>query len=451
MWKRISTIGLQNNFPPFINEKIRLTNQVLACLFVVCIPIMISAGGGVLSLFGGGAMVIVVVMYWLNYMGWHQASRLLIVTLGTLAGSSPSLLATPPGVFPPPSVFTLALGICSIIFVLFDYRERSLIYWALAANIIWTLSIPFLSGFFPQLVDYKEFISFDKQLVRIIFSFFFMVGSLLLLHGSIRRNEKNNSEVLRDLAKQQADAQAQRKIMEEAMAQLQKAKAEDEQQSWASEQLRQWNEVLQQNRDLQRAYPQLIAHLVKVMKANQGGIYVAETGESGEAELELKAAYAWNRQKFHQQRVSAKAGLIGQVYQEKNSLTLTKIPEDYVKIVSSLGEASPTSLIIVPLLHNDQVEGIIEVAAFHVLATHEQIVLERMGRALAAAIAEHRNSANNLKLLEDADYQRKLLRSQEEEMQVHFEQLQSAIEEAELKERRYKLRIAELEGRLVSS
>lgn len=451
MWKKISSIGLQNNFPPYINEKIRLTNQVLACLIIVCIPIMISAGGGVLSLFGGSAMVIIFIMYWFNHMGWHQASRLLIITLGTLVGSSPSLLATPPGVFPPPSIFTLSLGICSIIFVLFDYRERSLIYWALALNITWTLSIPFLSGLLPRLVDYNEFILFDKQLVRIIFSFFFMVGSLLLLHRSIRRNEKANGKVLEDLAKQQADAQTQRKVMEEAMGELQKAKAVDEQQSWASEQLRQWNEVLQQNRDLQRAYPQLIAHLVKVIKANQGGLYVAETGESGEAELELKAAYAWDRQKFHRQRVSAKAGLIGQVYQEKTSLTLTKIPEDYVKIVSSLGEASPTSLVIVPLLHNDQVEGIIEVAAFHILATHEQVVLERMGRALAAAIAEHRNSANNLKLLEDADYQRKLLGSQEEEMQLRFEQLQSAIEEAELKERRYRQRIAELEGRMVSS
>jgi hypothetical protein len=449
MWKKIFAIGVADHLPSYIQAKIRLTNQLLVFVVLACTTISATTGG-TLALFSGAAVLVAFGIYGLNHLGWHQLGRATIVLMGTFIATVPALLATPAGELPPPAAFTLALGLCATIFALFDYRERAPIYALLALNVVWSMSIPYLTGLFPKTLDYQTYIAFDKQMLRIFFSFCFTVGSMLLLQRALWRTEKENNQILADLTNQKAGMGTQRRDLEATLAQLTEAKARDEKRNWTNEQLGQWANLLRQDRDLAQHYPSLLTFLVKTVQANQGGLYVAEADETGASVLDLKACYAWDRQKFHRQRVPVTVGLLGQVYQEKASLWLEKVPADYVQIVSSLGQATPTVLGLLPLIHRDRVEGVLELASFRPLSAHERDFIERAAEGLAATIADYRNRAQSEHQQAQTEHQRAQLLAREEQVRQQVAELETELAKARAKEQTHLRRIAELEGKLAA-
>jgi putative methionine-R-sulfoxide reductase with GAF domain len=56
--------------------------------------------------------------------------------------------------------------------------------------------------------------------------------------------------------------------------------------------------------------------------------------------------------------------LPGQTAKNQKILNLTKIPENYVTILSGLGSSSPNSLIMIPIVHENKTIGLIELASF---------------------------------------------------------------------------------------
>lgn len=77
----------------------------------------------------------------------------------------------------------------------------------------------------------------------------------------------------------------------------------------------------------------------------------------------------------------------GQVAKNKTVLNLKDIPENYVTILSGLGSSSPDHLIIVPIIHNNETIGVVELASFkefkkNFIELFEKIS-EQMGKALS--------------------------------------------------------------------
>jgi len=57
-------------------------------------------------------------------------------------------------------------------------------------------------------------------------------------------------------------------------------------------------------------------------------------------------------------------GISGQVAKNKNMLSITNIPENYITILSGLGSSSPSKLLIIPFIANDNTIAVIELASF---------------------------------------------------------------------------------------
>ncbi|HEX6226569.1 MAG TPA: GAF domain-containing protein [Chryseolinea sp.] len=103
--------------------------------------------------------------------------------------------------------------------------------------------------------------------------------------------------------------------------------------------------------------------ICKQLDAGQGAIYVA--GETnGKRIVELQSGYALNIGESTTISYEFGEGLIGQAAASGQSLYVDDVPEGYIKVVSGLGSASPKYLLIVPLKHNEQVLGVMEVASF---------------------------------------------------------------------------------------
>ncbi len=189
-------------------------------------------------------------------------------------------------------------------------------------------------------------------------------------------------------------------------------------------------DLLRQNSDsIEKLSDHIIQEVVKYMKANQGAIFILEENEEKESVLRMLAFRAWERKKFTQKIIPLGNGLAGQAAVEKRTIFMTEIPSDYVTITSGLGEATPKSILIVPLKSEAVIIGVIELASFQVFKPHEIEFLEKVGESIAATILTTKNNQHNQELLENSKILAEQLKSQEEEMRQNMEEMQATQEE----------------------
>ena len=231
---------------------------------------------------------------------------------------------------------------------------------------------------------------------------------------------------------------------------LKKAKEDAEKRS-EEEKKREWQtngvgiiyEILRQfSQNGEELFYKVIAKIVKYINANQGGIFILDN--SGEY-LELKGCYAYDRNKYLQKKVHVKEGLIGRCFQEKEYINISQLPESYMKIVSGVGEKSPGHLLLVPLMHDEEVKGIIELAAFEKFGDHVVEFVQEITTQLSSALNDFEYAEKTKRLLDESRDKEQRLTQQEEEMRQNMEEMKATQEEFERREKELLKKIEDLE------
>src|SRR6185369_7331571 len=148
-----------------------------------------------------------------------------------------------------------------------------------------------------------------------------------------------------------------------------------------------FGEILRTNNtDLSKLADEIVSNLVKYLKANQGAIYIIDDADEteGEPTMSMTACYAWDKKKFLNHKIHRGEGMAGQAWQEGDIVYLTEVPQDYIRIVSGLGDANPTSVLIVPLKVNDQIFGVVEIASFNVFQDYEMEFVQKIAESIAS-------------------------------------------------------------------
>jgi hypothetical protein len=228
---------------------------------------------------------------------------------------------------------------------------------------------------------------------------------------------------------------------------MKEVKQQDMQRNWTNEGLNFMGEILRTETDIQALTHRILSELIKYIGANQGAMLILNDTENPPY-LELKAMYAYNRKKYQTGRVEIGEGLAGQVVLEKETIILTEVPDNYVRITSGLGDANPNCILIVPMKVNDRVQGVIEIASFEVMASYKVAFIEKLAEQMASAVVSARTNEKTKQLLEASQEQAEEMRAQEEEMRQNMEELAATQEEMFRKEQEYITRIRELEDSL---
>lgn len=200
--------------------------------------------------------------------------------------------------------------------------------------------------------------------------------------------------------------------------------------NWMNEGFARFAEILRRNgENVKQLSQNVVSETVGYLGANQAGIFILNNEKPEDVCLELTACYAYERQKYLQKEIKPGEGLVGQCYLEKQSIYLTETPDKYIKITSGLGGARPRNLFIAPLKFKDEVFGVIEIASFKKLESHEKEFIEKTAESIASAISSVQTKEHTNMLLEESQMAAEQLKAQEEEMRQNLEELAATQEE----------------------
>src|SRR5450432_172259 len=146
-----------------------------------------------------------------------------------------------------------------------------------------------------------------------------------------------------------------------------------------------------------------------------------ETDES--AEMVLLSAFAADGPEGHLRRVKLGEGLVGQCAAEKRSMLITDLPPHTVPIRSGLFEAVPRNVIVLPVLFEDRVKAVIELASLTAFTPSHLAFLEQLTASIGIVLNSIEATMQTEGLLKQSQQLAAELQTQQKELQQTNEQL----------------------------
>src|SRR6185312_12017189 len=143
----------------------------------------------------------------------------------------------------------------------------------------------------------------------------------------------------------------------------------------------------------------------------------------GTAELVLLSAYADNIEAGHPTRLQLGEGLVGQCAAEKRRIFITDLPERTTPIRSGLFTAVPQNVIVLPVLFEDRVKAVIELATLNTFTTSHLAFLEQLTASIGIVLNSIEATMQTESLLKQSQQLAGELTTQQRELQQKNEQL----------------------------
>jgi signal transduction histidine kinase/DNA-binding response OmpR family regulator len=207
-------------------------------------------------------------------------------------------------------------------------------------------------------------------------------------------------------------------------------------QDWLKTNLARLNRLLQGQRDMMAVSRLLLSELAPLVGAQHAVLYLMQPpaqadGPGAQPCLTLMASYGYQERKTLSKRWHIGEGIVGQAAFEKQRLLIASLPEDYIQVVSGLGQAAPRNLVVLPILFEGQVKAVIELAAFEPFQAIHLNFLDQLAAGLGIVF----NS------IESAAGTETLLRQQAQKLEGEFQFQQAELQKsnAELERKAHQL------------
>jgi CheY-like chemotaxis protein/signal transduction histidine kinase/HAMP domain-containing protein len=192
-------------------------------------------------------------------------------------------------------------------------------------------------------------------------------------------------------------------------------------QDWLKTNLARFTGMLQGQRDLATVGRMLLSELAPLVSAQQGVIY--QMGGEDSAEMVLLSAFAGDGEDGHLRRLKLGEGLVGQCAAEKRRMLISDLPPNTIAIRSGLFEAVPRNVIVLPVLFEDRVKAVIELASLSSFTTSQLAFLEQLTASIGIVLNSIEATMQTEGLLKQSQQLATELQVQQKELQQTNEQL----------------------------
>lgn len=427
MFDKLASIGVLAQQPKYLQNRIRIANITCiigapisivyfvfyALYFPPVLPAIITA------------FVVILSTFLFNYLRQHYIARFLLSVITPLFVSIIHGYAVVSGSPPmyPLMVFMFALTLLP--WLMIDIREYLFLFLMVVLNFSILLNQQFFIDTFET--DYPATL-FEQD----FFILFLIVSALLLaamllfiLNYRTLLSEKENEKLVKDLSTQNEALAQQQAQLEQQLAAIQLQQEESKTRAWQSKEINLLNQILRSRLSEKEILQNYLSELIRAVKAQQGGIYTIQQEESTEEViLTMRVAYATSIDKAKHSKFLLGEGLVGQCALDQKTIYLNDIPKGQFKIASGLGESTPNSAMFVPLLFQDNLEGVMEIVSLSAIEIFQKELLEQACSNLAAWLFNQNTVQYTQNLLNIAQSQAELLAQNEEAMMKEFELLE---------------------------
>ena len=193
-------------------------------------------------------------------------------------------------------------------------------------------------------------------------------------------------------------------------------------QDWLKTNLARFTGMLQGQRDLATVGRLLLSELAPLVNAQQGVIYRMQEDDESRS-LVLLSAFADNSQEGHSQTLQVGEGLVGQCAAEKRRLLIFDLPLNTTPIRSGLFESVPRNVIVLPVLFEDRVKAVIELASLSNFTASHLAFLEQLTASIGIVLNSIEATMQTEGLLKQSQQLAAELQAQQKELQQTNEQL----------------------------
>ncbi|MFD3663718.1 HAMP domain-containing protein [Streptomyces sp. NPDC058659] len=205
----------------------------------------------------------------------------------------------------------------------------------------------------------------------------------------------------------------------------------NEEQHWLQTNLARITGLLQGTRSLPEIAELIMSEVPPLVAAQYGAFFLAEDGEHG-VELVMTAAYGSpDAPDTAPRRFHLGQSLVGQAARDRRALVVDHVPAGYATVVSGSGSGEPSTLIVLPIVVEEQVLGAVEFASLRRFTSLRREFLDRFVDSAGAVLS---SLVANLRTDELLGQYRQLadeLRSRSKELQTRQQELQRSNAELE--------------------
>jgi signal transduction histidine kinase/CheY-like chemotaxis protein/HAMP domain-containing protein len=232
----------------------------------------------------------------------------------------------------------------------------------------------------------------------------------------------------------QGEVEELKDTINQMIANLKQTTLLNEEQDWLKSNLAKFTQMLQGQRDLNTVTRRILSELAQVVNAQKGMFYILEQDENfKDQKLKLIASYAFGNEVKTSKEFALGEGLVGQCALEKKRFLLTHVPGNYTKIISGLGKASPLNVIVLPVLFENKIKAVIELASFDSFSETHLDFLSQLTESIGIVLNTIEANTRTESLLEQSQSLAEELSRTNEELQDKAHLLVKQKEEVEAK------------------
>ncbi len=186
-------------------------------------------------------------------------------------------------------------------------------------------------------------------------------------------------------------------------------------QDWLKSNLAKFTRMVQGQKDLVAFSKLVLSELAPLVGAQHGVFYLSDA-DGDKTVMKMFASYAFRERKGIANRFELGEGLVGQCALEKERILITEVPNNYIKINSGLGEATPLNIVVLPVLFEGEVKAVCELASFQSFSTIHLALLDQLTESIGIALNTISATKRTEELLKESQALTEKLQTQQEEL-----------------------------------